>query len=90
MNLADIKSAILEGIPAILPGKKPFNPSVNHAPKRKDILSKAEKKLAIQNALRYFKPEHHDILASEFLEELLQYGRIYMYRLRPDCSESSS
>jgi len=84
MNIDEFKSAIQEGIPAILPGKKPFNPSVNHAPKRKDSLSNAEKKLAIQNALRYFKPEHHDILAPEFLEELLQHGRIYMYRLRPD------
>jgi urocanate hydratase len=84
MNIADFKSAIQEGIPAVLPPKKPYNPSVNHAPKRKDILSKAEKKLAIQNALRYFAPEHHALLAPEFMEELRQYGRIYMYRLRPD------
>ena len=84
MNLAEFKSVIQEGIPATLPGKKPYNPSVNHAPRRKDILSKAEKKLALQNALRYFKPEHHDILAPEFLEELQQHGHIYMYRLRPE------
>ena len=84
MNTAEFKSHIQEGIPATLPGKKPYNPSVNHAPKRKDILSKAEKKLALQNALRYFKPEHHAILAPEFLEELHQFGRIYMYRLRPE------
>jgi len=84
MNEAEFKYAVQEGIPAILPGKKTFNTSVNHAPKRKDSLNKAEKKLAVQNALRYFKPEHHAILAPEFLEELLQYGRIYMYRFRPD------
>lgn len=83
MNTVDFKSAIQEGIPSILPDKKPFNPSVNHAPRRKDILTKAEKKLALQNALRYFKPEQHDSLAPEFLEELQQFGRIYMYRLRP-------
>jgi urocanate hydratase len=84
MKTDEFKSAIQEGIPDILPGKKPFNPSVNHAPKRKDILSKAEKKLSVQNALRYFKPEHHATLAPEFLEELQQYGRIYMHRLRPE------
>lgn len=84
MNTTDFKSAILEGIPENLPETKPYDPAVNHAPKRKDILSQAEKRLAIQNALRYFKPEHHAILAPEFLNELLQYGRIYMYRFRPD------
>jgi urocanate hydratase len=84
MNIAEFKSAILEGIPAILPETKPVNPSVNHAPKRKDILSKGEKKLAVQNALRYFKPELHAQLAPEFLEELRQYGRIYMFRFRPE------
>jgi len=84
MNTAEFKSAIQEGIPTLLPETKPVNPSVNHAPKRKDILSKGEKKLAVQNALRYFKPEHHAQLAPEFLEELRQYGRIYMYRFRPD------
>jgi urocanate hydratase len=84
MNTTDFKSAILEGIPEILPEKKPYNQAVNHAPKRKDILSQTEKKLAIQNALRYFRPEHHATLAPEFLNELQQYGRIYMYRLRPE------
>ncbi|MGE5394264.1 MAG: urocanate hydratase, partial [Candidatus Saccharibacteria bacterium] len=84
MNIAEFKSAIQEGIPSELPSKKPYNPSVNHAPKRKDSLSKAEKKLAVKNALRYFPAEQHALLAPEFLEELRQYGRIYMYRLRPD------
>ncbi len=84
MNKAEFKSIIQEGIPEILPETKPVNPSVNHAPKRKDILNKEEKKLAVQNALRYFKPEHHVLLASEFLDELRQFGRIYMHRLRPD------
>ena len=84
MNTTEFKSAIQEGIPAQLPEKKPYNKAVNHAPKRKDILSKSEKRLAAQNALRYFAPEHHALLAPEFLEELRQYGRIYMYRLRPE------
>jgi urocanate hydratase len=84
MNTAEFKTAIQEGIPEILPEAKPWNSSVNHAPKRKDILNKEEKKLAVQNALRYFKPEHHALLAPEFLDELRQYGRIYMHRLRPD------
>ncbi len=84
MNTAEFKSAITEGIPASLPKLKPYNTAVNHAPKRKDILSKAEKRLAVQNALRYFAPEHHALLAPEFMEELRQYGRIYMFRLRPD------
>lgn len=84
MNTTEFKSAIQEGIPTCLPELKLYNPSVNHAPKRKDILSKAEKRLAIQNALRYFTPEHHALLAPEFLEELRQYGRIYMFRFRPD------
>jgi urocanate hydratase len=84
MEPNDFKSAICEGIPAVLPGPKTFDPTVNHAPKRKDILNQAEKKLALKNALRYFPPEMHDILAPEFLEELNQYGRIYMHRFRPD------
>ena len=84
MNTAEFKSAISEGIPSVLPEKKSFDPAANHAPKRKDILSQEEKKLAVENALRYFPPEHHAQLAREFLEELRQYGRIYMYRLRPD------
>lgn len=84
MNTNSFKSAILEGIPEVLPFQKPSDPDVNHAPKRKEILSSEEKKLALKNALRYFKPEHHAILAPEFLDELNRFGRIYMYRLRPD------
>ncbi len=84
MNTTEFRSAIQEGIPEQLPEQKIYNSAVNHAPKRKDILSKSEKRLAVQNALRYFAPEHHAQLAPEFLEELRQYGRIYMYRLRPE------
>ncbi len=83
MNTTEFRSAIQEGIPAQLPDQKIYNSAVNHAPKRKDILSTAEKRLAVENALRYFAPEHHTLLAPEFLEELRQYGRIYMHRLRP-------
>lgn len=82
--MSEFKKAIQEGIPATLPEKKPYDLTVNHAPRRKDILSEPEKKLALRNALRYFAPEHHATLASEFLEELRQFGRIYMYRFRPD------
>lgn len=78
------KEQILEGIPATLPQPKPYDPAVNHAPKRKDILSAGEKKLALRNALRYFEPQHHALLVKEFTHELETYGRIYMYRLRPD------
>lgn len=74
---------ILEGIPAELPAMPPFDPSINHAPKRKQILSEDERKLAIRNALRYFESKHHETLAKEFADELDTYGRIYMYRLRP-------
>ena len=80
----DFSKAIKQGIPEKLPERKPYDYTVNHAPKRKDILSPSEKKLALQNALRYFIPEHHDILAPEFLEELNLYGRIYMYRFMPN------
>jgi urocanate hydratase len=75
---------ILQGIPAQLPDRKPFDAGVNHAPKRKKILTQTEKKLAIRNALRYFDQRHHAVLAPEFLEELEEYGRIYMYRFRPE------
>lgn len=75
---------ILQGIPDQLPKARAYDPSINHAPKRKDILSKAEKQLAIRNALRYFDEKHHAVLAKEFAEELNLYGRIYMYRFRPD------
>jgi urocanate hydratase len=71
------------GIPEELPPAPSYDPTVNHAPRRKDILTKDEKKLAIKNALRYFKPKHHSVLAKEFAEELKTYGRIYMYRFRP-------
>ena len=75
---------IIQGIPAQLPEPKAYDPNVNHAPRRKDILTPAEKELALKNALRYFDPRHHATLAPEFAEELRRYGRIYMYRLRPD------
>ena len=75
---------IKEGIPTVLPEPKKFETEINHAPKRKEILSDDEKKLALRNALRYFEPKDHAILVKEFSEELEQYGRIYMYRLRPD------
>lgn len=78
------KEQIRQGIPAVLPEKKPFDSSVNHAPRRKDILSEDEKRLALENALRYFKPEHHAELLPEFRQELEDFGRIYMYRFRPD------
>ncbi|MFV0139553.1 urocanate hydratase [Empedobacter falsenii] len=75
---------IKQGIPSILPQKKDRNPNVSHAPKRKEILSKEEKKLALKNALRYFEPIHHAELIPEFKQELEDFGRIYMYRLMPD------
>jgi len=75
---------IQQGIPHQLPQLREYNPTVNHAPKRKDILSADEKKLALRNALRYFEPQHHEILAKEFAAELETYGRIYMYRFMPD------
>ena len=75
---------ILQGIPSVLPNPKPYEAEINHAPKRKEILSNEEKKLALKNALRYFEPEHHATLIPEFKTELETYGRIYMYRLRPD------
>ena len=84
MTKEEFKKSISEGIPNILPTPKPLDPTVSHAPKRKDILSVEEKKLALKNALRYFDPKHHAILAPEFLSELNTYGRIYMCRFRPD------
>jgi urocanate hydratase len=80
----NFKDKILEGIPNELPKVKLYESKVNHAPKRKDILSPEEKKLALRNALRYFEKQHHEELISEFRHELETYGRIYMYRLRPD------
>jgi urocanate hydratase len=78
------KEQIQEGIPVVLPQPKPYDPEINHAPKRKEILTAEEKKLALRNALRYFEPKHHAELIEEFRQELDTYGRIYMYRLRPD------
>lgn len=80
----NFQNQIIQGIPSVLPPKKERNPDISHAPKRKDILSPEEKKLALSNALRYFPKEWHQELASEFLNELKEYGRIYMYRFRPD------
>ncbi len=75
---------IRQGIPSELPAKKEYELSINHAPKRKEILSAEEKKLALKNALRYFEAKDHPVLIEEFKEELEKYGRIYMYRFRPD------
>lgn len=76
----DFKAQILQGIPRALPKKKVYDTQVNHAPKKKAILTKEEKKLALRNALRYFPEGWHAELATEFLAELETYGRIYMYR----------
>ena len=84
MTLEEFQADIRAGIPDILPEPKPYDTSINHAPRRKDILTPAEKELALRNALRYFPAKHHALLAKEFAEELRRYGRIYMYRLRPD------
>ena len=78
------KAQIQQGIPDVLPSVKKYELSINHAPKRKSILSSDEKKLALRNALRYFDAKHHEILLPEFADELEKYGRIYMYRFRPD------
>jgi urocanate hydratase len=83
MTKEQFSKAILEGIPAELPDAKSRDSSISHAPKRKDVLNREEKKLALKNALRYFPKKFHDILAPEFLEELQKFGRIYMYRFRP-------
>jgi len=83
-TLPEFKKIILQGIPAQLPKSKKLDSSLNHAPKRKDILTLEEKKLAVKNALRYFPKKWHAILAKEFADELKEYGRIYMHRFRPD------
>ncbi len=80
----NFKEEILQGIPKELPVQKKWDPLLSHAPKRKDILTLDEKRLAIQNALRYFPKHWHTELASEFALELKEFGRIYMYRFRPD------
>lgn len=75
---------IQQGIPNELPQIKPYETNINHAPKRKEVLGEEEKKLALKNALRYFEPKFHAELLPEFKEELEKYGRVYMYRFRPD------
>ena len=84
MDIATFRNEILEGVPAQIPAKKQPEKGINSAPKRKQLLSSEEKKLALQNALRYFPKHQHSELAKEFLEELNTFGRIYMYRYRPD------
>lgn len=84
MTREEFQKVVLQGIPNELPSPKTYDPEINHAPKRKEILTITEKKLAIKNALRYFDKKHHETLAKEFAEELEMYGRIYMYRFRPD------
>ncbi|WP_299125195.1 urocanate hydratase [uncultured Winogradskyella sp.] len=84
MTKLSFKDQILEGIPNVLPQTKSYDSSINHAPKRKAILSIEEEKLALKNALRYFDKKHHKELLPEFKNELKTYGRIYMYRFRPD------
>jgi urocanate hydratase len=84
MSLKEMQEDIKQGIPSKIPAAKSYDPSINHAPKRKDILTTLEKRLALKNALRYFPKEQHAELAKEFAQELEEYGRIYMYRYRPD------
>ena len=84
MTLSEFQESITAGIPETLPAPKPYDTTINHAPKRKDILTPEQKELALANALRYFDPKHHETLAPEFAEELRKYGRIYMYRFRPE------
>ena len=86
MTVENFKAQILQGIPKELPPTKVYPKNANRAPKRKDILTLEEKKLAIRNALRYFPPDWHEILGKEFSQELNTLGRIYMYRFKPDCS----
>jgi urocanate hydratase len=83
LTTTNFEQEILQGIPAELPAKRTYPQDANRAPKRKDILSPEEKKLAIRNALRYFPKAWHAELAPEFAEELNDYGRIYMYRFKP-------
>jgi urocanate hydratase len=83
MKSERFKEAILEGIPEQLPPAAERDPELDHAPRRKDILTPEEKKLALRNALRYIPKQHHPVLVKEFAAELQKYGRIYMYRYRP-------
>ncbi|MBR5856151.1 MAG: urocanate hydratase, partial [Bacteroidales bacterium] len=82
-EILNFRNEILEGIPAQIPQAREYDKSINHAPKRKEILTLQEKRLALKNALRYFPNEQHAQLAPEFAKELEEYGRIYMYRYRP-------
>lgn len=84
MTTDQFRKLVAEGIPENLPDPRPYDPLLNHAPKRKDILSPEEKKLAVRNALRYFPGSLHKALASEFAAELKEFGRIYMFRYKPD------
>ncbi len=84
MTLQEFQADIRAGIPDRLPAVKPYDKQINHAPRRKEILTPEERVLALKNALRYFPEKHHAVLIREFAEELRKYGRIYMYRLRPD------
>ncbi len=84
MNIQAFQNEIKAGIPDTLPAPKPYDTAINHAPRRKDILTPEQKKLALRNALRYFPQHLHETLAKEFAQELHDYGRIYMYRYRPD------
>jgi len=84
MTIIEFQNVIKSGIPNEIPAEKVYDLNINHAPKRKEILNQEEKKLALRNALRYFPESQHSFLAKEFLNELNSYGRIYMYRYRPD------
>lgn len=84
MDIQQFQASILQGIPSQLPDPKPIDKSVSHAPKRKEILTEEEFKLAVANALRYFPADWHATLAPEFAKELREFGRIYMHRFRPD------
>lgn len=83
MTISEFQKEIRQGIPATLPEMPQYDPDINHAPRRKDILTVEQKRLALRNALRYFPRELHASLAPEFADELQKYGRIYMYRYRP-------
>ena len=84
MDLSKFKKTILDGIPEKIPSIKKRSESISHAPNRKEILTKSEKKLALKNALRYFPKNQHETLSVDFINELNKYGRIYMYRFMPD------
>ena len=89
-EISDFQAQLKQGIPDVLPPVRPRDESVSHAPRRKQILTPEEERLALRNALRYFPQKFHAELAPEFVNELRTYGRIYMYDDGPDCSGSSS